>query len=209
MGKGHAFVALSDFGFVRDSRGRSGRACAGWSGDRPALRAQSPGGRAHHRGIRHQRPGTGCLDQGGVVGCGRYRGGQRGGLESVQRRRDPGTRRAGPALVGAIPAGALRCAVDARSILAFAVLLGAGGGLERWEAGLLFAGIFNVLCIAGAAGLAAPIEAKGIRTADVGWMLILSVLLLPLMRTGFKLERWEGAVLLLSYVLYLVLLWPE
>jgi cation:H+ antiporter len=69
--------------------------------------------------------------------------------------------------------------------------------------------IFNVLCVAGAAGVIAPIAAEGIRATDLAWMLCVSALLLPLMRTGFKLQRWEGAVLLVSYAVYLVLLWPE
>lgn len=68
--------------------------------------------------------------------------------------------------------------------------------------------LFNVLCIAGAAGLISPIAIAGIRKADLFWMLATSILLLPLMRTGFKLVRWEGALLLALYGTYVALLLP-
>ncbi len=69
--------------------------------------------------------------------------------------------------------------------------------------------LFNVLCIAGAAGLVRPIGTGQISWLDFGFMLGTSALLLPLMRTGFRLVRWEGAVLLASYAVYLFLRWPR
>lgn len=69
--------------------------------------------------------------------------------------------------------------------------------------------IFNVLCIAGASGAVAPIAIDGIRMADLFWMVGVSALLLPLLRTGFRLARWEGATLLALYGVYLFLLWPK
>lgn len=63
--------------------------------------------------------------------------------------------------------------------------------------------IFNVLGVAGAAALVAPVRAAGIQWLDLGAMLATSLLLLPLMRTGFRLVRWEGAVLVSAYGLYL------
>ncbi len=69
--------------------------------------------------------------------------------------------------------------------------------------------LFNVLCIGGAAGLVRPIGAGGINWIDFGFMLGTSALLLPLMRTGFRLVRWEGAVLLAGYAAYLFLRWPR
>jgi cation:H+ antiporter len=63
--------------------------------------------------------------------------------------------------------------------------------------------IFNSLGIIGAAALARPIAEFGMRPVDFGVMLILTVILLPLMRTGFRLSRWEGGLLLAGYVAYL------
>ncbi len=68
--------------------------------------------------------------------------------------------------------------------------------------------IFNILCIAGAAGMISPIAVEGVQTADLIWMIGISALLLPLMWTGFKVTRWEGAVLVASYGVYLYSRWP-
>ena len=70
--------------------------------------------------------------------------------------------------------------------------------------------IFNLLSIGGAAGLLAPpLQATGISRVDFGFMLGTSVLLLPLMRTGLLIKRWEGTVLLAAYGVYLFLVWPK
>ncbi len=70
--------------------------------------------------------------------------------------------------------------------------------------------IFNLLCIGGASGiLAAPVSAGGVTTLDFGFMIGTSLLVLPLMRTGFSLKRWEGGLLMASYALYLFLIWPS
>lgn len=68
--------------------------------------------------------------------------------------------------------------------------------------------IFNILAIAGLAGLAFPIQAPGISWMDLGVMTAFSILLLPLMCTGLQLKRWEGALLLLGYLAYLAFIWP-
>jgi len=68
--------------------------------------------------------------------------------------------------------------------------------------------LFNLLCIAGAAGLVSPIEIIGIGWLDLIAMVVVSLVLLPLMRTGLRLERWEGGVLLALYMTYLVVIWP-
>jgi cation:H+ antiporter len=69
--------------------------------------------------------------------------------------------------------------------------------------------IFNILGIAGIAGLCAPIEPAGISWRDLGVMLVTASLLLPLMRSGFRLVRWEGAVLLALFGGYLWVVWPS
>jgi cation:H+ antiporter len=69
--------------------------------------------------------------------------------------------------------------------------------------------IFNALCIGGSAGLCHPITAAGIDASALGCMLVGSALLLPMMRTGFTLVRWEGAACLAGYAGYLYLIWPR
>jgi len=68
--------------------------------------------------------------------------------------------------------------------------------------------LFNALGIAGASGLLRPIGLGGIDRVDFAVMIGFSLLLLPLMRTGFRLVRWEGAVLLALYGGYLAYRWP-
>lgn len=69
--------------------------------------------------------------------------------------------------------------------------------------------IFNILCILGVASIIKPIHCTQISYVDLGVMIFSSVLLLPFMRTGFILSRWEGAVFLAIYGGYLAWLWPK
>ncbi|MEM8954070.1 MAG: calcium/sodium antiporter [Verrucomicrobiota bacterium] len=70
--------------------------------------------------------------------------------------------------------------------------------------------IFNMLSIPGVAGLVAPIPwGNDLGEFNLLFMLGLSVVLLPLMRTGFTLRRWEGALLLASYAVFLYFAWPN
>jgi cation:H+ antiporter len=69
--------------------------------------------------------------------------------------------------------------------------------------------IFNNLCIVGGASVISPIEAQGISRLDLGFILGTAALLLPLLRTGFEVKRWEGALLMAAYGVYLFLLWPK
>lgn len=69
--------------------------------------------------------------------------------------------------------------------------------------------IFNVLGILGVASLVEPIHAPGISSLDLGMMVILTVLLLPLLYTGRMLHRLEGVILLAMYGAYLFVIWPK
>ncbi len=62
--------------------------------------------------------------------------------------------------------------------------------------------IFNVLGILGVTAIVSPLDPGGIGPVDLGVMMALAVALLPLLRTGFRLDRVEGALLLLAYVGY-------
>jgi cation:H+ antiporter len=64
--------------------------------------------------------------------------------------------------------------------------------------------IFNVLGILGVAALVKPLDAPDLSWVDLGMMVAVSVALLPVVRSGSRISRLEGAVLLAVYVGYTV-----
>lgn len=67
--------------------------------------------------------------------------------------------------------------------------------------------IFNILSVLGFSGLAARgglLVEPGLLTADIPLMVVVALACLPLFRTGYRLTRWNGALFLGSYVLYIV-----
>jgi len=67
--------------------------------------------------------------------------------------------------------------------------------------------IFNVLGIIGTSSLILPLEVPAeIIGRDDWWMIGASLLLFPLMYTGMRVRRVEGAILLVGYVAYTALL---
>ncbi len=68
--------------------------------------------------------------------------------------------------------------------------------------------IYNILCILGVTGLIHPLSPGGVTPVDFAVMLGTSILLLPILWTGFTIRRWEGFVLLAVYGGYLWWLWP-
>ena len=69
--------------------------------------------------------------------------------------------------------------------------------------------LFNILGILGVSSLISPLNGSDISMIDMYVMLGAAVMLLPFMRTGFTLNRWEGGVLLCVYGGYLYYLWPK
>lgn len=69
--------------------------------------------------------------------------------------------------------------------------------------------IFNILAIGGVASIVKPIHAPDISMVDNYVMIGMAVLFMVLAATGFRIRRWEGAVLLLAYAGYLAWLWPK
>jgi cation:H+ antiporter len=68
--------------------------------------------------------------------------------------------------------------------------------------------IFNILGIIGIAPLVSPLRNYTINAVDLGVMLLCTIGLLPLMRTGWKISRSEGLLMLLvycGYTAYLIL----
>ena len=66
--------------------------------------------------------------------------------------------------------------------------------------------IYNILLIMGTSALIKPIQAPAINYVDNLVMLAFTLALLPLMRSGRRLNRWEGGLLLAGYVVYMLYL---
>jgi cation:H+ antiporter len=64
----------------------------------------------------------------------------------------------------------------------------------------------NILGVLGLTALIHPLQAYQIRVLDLLFMLGLSILILPLMRTGFTLKRWEGALMVGIYFFHIILI---
>jgi cation:H+ antiporter len=70
--------------------------------------------------------------------------------------------------------------------------------------------IYNILAILGVSGLIAPpLNGQGVSLTDTLVMIGISLVLVAIGWTGFKLRRWEGALLLALYGGYLWHLWPK
>lgn len=66
--------------------------------------------------------------------------------------------------------------------------------------------LFNILAILGATSLIFPLNAMGITGIDLAVFLGFSLVILPAMRTGFRLGRMEGVFLTAGYMAFLVYL---
>jgi cation:H+ antiporter len=74
-------------------------------------------------------------------------------------------------------------------------------------ANMIGSNVFNLLGILGMTALVHPIRfAPELAGSDVWWMLGTSLLLLLVLRSGMRLVRWEGIVLIAVYVAYLAVL---
>lgn len=64
--------------------------------------------------------------------------------------------------------------------------------------------VFNILLIMGLTATITPLQIEGITTLDMAVMLLSIVLVWLFSRTRYTVERWEGALLLVGYLAYLV-----
>jgi cation:H+ antiporter len=87
--------------------------------------------------------------------------------------------------------------------LATSIVAAAKGQGDIAVGNVVGSNIFNILAILGVVGTVSPLRTQ-VSMVDIGASLLLALLLLPLMRSGFKLSRVEGAVLLALYLLYLL-----
>lgn len=62
----------------------------------------------------------------------------------------------------------------------------------------------NILCILGLTVTISPSTVQGITVIDMGVLLLTTLLLLPMVRSRFVLNRWEGGLLLIIYIGYMV-----
>ena len=66
--------------------------------------------------------------------------------------------------------------------------------------------VFNILSILGISSLINPISNSGVTGIDLIIMMFFTVLILPLSKSGFIIRRWEGAILFIGYVAYIIYL---
>lgn len=68
---------------------------------------------------------------------------------------------------------------------------------------LVGSSIFNLLSILGVTSLVVPLSRGAVTNIDLAVMLLVTVAVYPLMRTGHRMDRWGGVLLLMVYVGYL------
>ena len=68
---------------------------------------------------------------------------------------------------------------------------------------VLGSNVFNILMILGLTGLISPMAIQGITTIDLAVMVVSMMLLWLFSFTKYRVERWEGAVLVLVFAAYL------
>ena len=63
--------------------------------------------------------------------------------------------------------------------------------------------VFNILLILGLTATISPLAIEGVTSLDMSVMLVSAVLVWLFSFTRYKVERWEGAVLVIGYLAYL------
>ena len=69
--------------------------------------------------------------------------------------------------------------------------------------------IFNILGILGIASMVAPLTAPDISRFDLWAMVAIAAALIPILWTGLRVTRTEGAMLFAAYCGYIYFLWPK
>ncbi|MDA7868189.1 calcium/sodium antiporter [bacterium] len=62
--------------------------------------------------------------------------------------------------------------------------------------------IFNLLAVIGLAGLVAPLEGEGLTIIHLAVMLGVTIILMPMMWHRMRLDRWEGVLLVVGYLVF-------
>jgi cation:H+ antiporter len=74
---------------------------------------------------------------------------------------------------------------------------------------VLGSNLFNLLFVLGGSAAIHPVKTGGMQPVDLWMMVGITVLLLPLLATGKRLNRWEGLLLVGCYGGYLAVMWPK
>lgn len=69
--------------------------------------------------------------------------------------------------------------------------------------------IFNIFSVIGIASLLIPLGMGNVRSVDLVAMVAMSVVIIPIMFTGFRISRFEGLLLLAGYGVYMYTLLPS
>lgn len=90
--------------------------------------------------------------------------------------------------------------------LATSVVAAVRGKADIAIGNIVGSNLFNILSILGISSIIMPISAPTISWIDLGAMTLLTVMLFPLMKSGFVISRREGFLLLFVYVAYMTYL---
>ena len=90
--------------------------------------------------------------------------------------------------------------------LAISVLAAVRGEGDIALGNLVGSNVFNILGVLGPAAIIGPMHSEGVTLLDLGAMTAVALLVMLLMRSGFRLVRLEGAVLVAFYLGYMYLL---
>ncbi|MCF3649266.1 calcium/sodium antiporter [Synoicihabitans lomoniglobus] len=88
--------------------------------------------------------------------------------------------------------------------LAISVVAVSKGEHDVAVGNLVGSSLFNILGILGAAGLASGGTAAALQHVDLLVLVVITVAILPLVRTGGRVDRWEGAALVVAYLGYTI-----
>ncbi len=86
--------------------------------------------------------------------------------------------------------------------LATSVVAAINGEKDIAVGNVIGSNVFNVLGILGISALLAPVRCPGIDLVDLSMMVFTGVILWPIMKTGHRISRREGCVLLAIYIGY-------
>ena len=86
--------------------------------------------------------------------------------------------------------------------LATSALAAMRGNADIAVGNIVGSNLFNILGVLGLSAVVSPLDAGGLGQLDLWVMLGFAIVLLPLLRTRLRLERWEGATLLAAYLGY-------
>ena len=86
--------------------------------------------------------------------------------------------------------------------LATSVVAAVKGAGDLSIGNVIGSNIFNILAILGITATIHPLMSTAIGWVDLGVMMGVALLILPVARSGYRISRGEGAFLLASYVTY-------